>query len=309
MRFVRTIALAVTALGSIAAMAQTASTPADPLPQPNPRFFDAPSPSVETVNSFLKAIWGYDTKRLYRVMAIQKTPAPGVVKVIVFVTDSSPNAQVQTMQFFITPDGKHAIADSVFSFGEKPFAEMRSLMQARADGPARGAAGKELLLVEFADMQCPHCKVAAQTMEDLLRDFPQARIVFQNFPLTEIHPFAARAAALGNCIAKKDNAAFFVYLNDVFEHQDSLTPELGETTLKNAVTKAEQDPATIGACADSAAEKKHVQDQIALANDAGVSETPMLSVNGHLLSLGGMPYETLKQMIEFQAQQDGVPAK
>jgi len=296
-------------VGSALAQAPAAAAPADPLPAANPRFFDAPTPTVETVNAFLKAIWGYDANRIYRVMAIQKTQAPNVAKVTVFVTDPSPGAKVQTMQFFVTPDGKHAISDSVFDFGEKPFAATRAMLMARADGPARGAAGKELLLVEFADMQCPHCKDAQTTMDDLVRDFPQARVVFQNFPLTEIHPFAAQAASYGNCIADKSSSAFYVYMKDVFDHQEALNPEVGEATLKNAVTKAGQDPAAIAACAATPAAKKRVDAQIALANDAGVMETPMLSVNGHLLPIGSIPYETLKQIIVFQAAQDGIAIK
>ncbi|MBS1813979.1 MAG: thioredoxin domain-containing protein [Acidobacteria bacterium] len=284
-------------------------TAADPLPKADPQYFDAASPTLETVNAFLHAIWGYDHDRIYRVMAIQKTTAPNVSKVVIFVTSRTPGAQVQTVQFFTTPDGKHAIADTVFDFGAKPFADNRVLMQQKADGPAHGAASKDLLLVEFADMQCPHCKVAQETMANVVRDFPTARVVYQNFPLTSIHPFAAKAAAYGNCVAKKSNDAFWIYLQDVFDHQEALNAEAGDATLANAVRKLGQDPAAIAACAASPEEQKHVKEQIAFANSVGVSETPMLSVNGHLLPLGSLSYEQLKQIITFQAQQDEVPLK
>lgn len=302
-----TLALTVPAIAQLPAAPSVAA--ADPLPQPDPKYFDAPSPSLDTVNAFLKALWGYDADRLYRVMAIQKTTAPGVAKIVIFVTSKTPGSQIQTVQFFTTPDGKHAIADTVIDFGAKPFADNRAMMQQRADGPARGATSKDLLLVEFADMQCPHCKVAQETMSNLHRDFPNARIVFQNFPLVAIHPFAFKAAAYGNCVAKKSGDAFFVYLQDVFEHQEALNDEAGDKTLAGAVTKAGQDLAAIAACAASPAEQKHVQSQIDFANDAGVTETPMLSVNGHLLPLGGMSYEQLKMIVAYQAQQDGVATK
>lgn len=282
---------------------------ADPLPKADPQYFNAPSPTLETVNAFLHAVWGYDQDRIYRVMAIQKTTAPNVAKVVIFVTSKTPGAQIQTVQFFVTPDGRHAIADNVFDFGAKPFADNRVVMQQKADGPAHGAASKDLLLVEFADMQCPHCKVAQETMANVVRDFPAARVVYQNFPLVSIHPFASKAAAYGNCVAKKSNEAFWTYLQDVFDHQEALNAEAGDQTLANAVTKAGQDPAAVAACAASPAEQKHVQDQIAFANSMGVTETPMLSINGHLVPLGGMSYEQLKQMITFQAKEDGVALK
>ena len=146
----------------------------DPFPPVNAKYFTATSPTVDTVNTFLKALWGYDANRIWRVEAIQKTPAPDVSKVIVFLSDKTPNAKVQTTAFFVTPDQKHAIAgDAVIPFGATPFAELRKTLEERADGAARGAAGKDLLLVEFADMQCPHCKDAQGTMESTGEGLPE----------------------------------------------------------------------------------------------------------------------------------------
>jgi protein-disulfide isomerase len=280
---------------------------ADPFPQPNPKYFTADAPSVDTVNAFLKALWGYDSNRIWRVEAIQKTMAPNTAKVVVFVSDKSPNAKVQPSAFFVTPDGKHAIAgDSVIPFGATPFADGRKALQARADGAVRGASGKDFMLVEFADMQCPHCKEAQGTMDSLVKDFPNARVVFQSFPLAELHPYAYKAAAYGYCVQKQKNEAFFVYASAVFDTQDALTPETGDETLKAAVTKAGLDPAAVDACAATPAIKAQVDASIALAQEIGVEQTPMLAVNGHLLPLTGVPYETLKQIVAYQAAQDGV---
>ncbi|HEY6412768.1 MAG TPA: thioredoxin domain-containing protein [Edaphobacter sp.] len=280
----------------------------DPFPPVNPKFFTASSPTVDTVNSFLKTLWGYDPNRLWRVEAIQTTAAPGVSKVVVFVTDKSPNAKVQSTAFFVTPDGKHAIADSsgVISFGATPFAENRKVLQTRADGASRGSASKDFLLVEFADMQCPHCKEAQTTMDQLAKDFPNARIVFQSFPLVEVHPFAFKAAAYGYCVQKQKNDAFFPYAAAVFDNQAALTPETGDQTLKNAVTKAGLDPAAIDACAATQAIKDQVNASIKLGEDVGIDQTPLLAVNGHLLPLSQVPYETLKTIVAFQGVMDGV---
>ena len=284
------------------------STKADPFPPVNPKYFTAPTPTVDTVNSFLKTLWGYDSNRIWRVEAIQSTAAPGVSKVVVFVSDRSPNAKVQTTAFFVTPDGKHAIADSsgVISFGATPFADNRKLLQARADGASRGAASKDFLLVEFADMQCPHCKEVQATMDQIVKDFPNARVVFQSFPLVDIHPFAFKAAAYGYCVQKQKNDAFFPFAAAVFDTQAALTPETGDQTLKNAVTKVGLDPAAIDACAATQAIKDQVNASLKLGDEIGVDQTPLLAVNGHLLPLSQVPYETLKTIIAYQAVTDGV---
>ncbi|HEY4380844.1 MAG TPA: DsbA family protein [Acidobacteriaceae bacterium] len=282
---------------------------ADPLPPANPKFFTAASPTVDTVNAFLRQVWGYDTNRLYRVMAIQKTSAPGVIKVVVFVLPKGgdPN-KVQAATFYITPDGKHAIGEGagVVPFGPTPFAETRDMLKARADGASRGAAGKDLELVEFADLQCPHCKEAQSTMDQIVKDFPKAHIVFQLFPLVDIHPSAFKAAAYGVCAQKQSNEAFFKYADGVFETQEALAPTSEDTLLKAAAMRAGLDGAAIAACSETQATKDIVNADIKLAEDAGVDQTPLLSVNGRLLPLTGVSYEGLKKMIQYQATLDGV---
>jgi protein-disulfide isomerase len=280
----------------------------DPFPPVNPKFFTAASPTVDTVNAFLTALWGYDANRIWRVEAIQSTPAPGVSRVVVYVSDKGPNAKVVNTIFFVTPDGKHAIAggEGVINFGATPFAEARKILQDRADGASRGSSSKDLMLVEFADLQCPHCKEAQATMDRLAQDFPNARIVFQNMPIPELHPYAVKAAAYGYCVTKQKNDAFFTYAAEVFDKQAALTPDTGDQTLKDAVTKAGLDPAAIDACAATDATKNAVQASIQLGRDVGVEQTPLLAVNGHVVPLNGVAYETLRSVIAFQAVQDGV---
>lgn len=281
-------------------------TQADPFPTPNPKFFTATTPTLESVDAFLKAIWGLDSSRIWRVEAIEATPAPGVAKVVVYSAERGANAQVRTAVFFTTPDGNHAIADSVLMPFPKPYSENRAKLEQRADGPARGAQSKDLLLVEFADLQCPHCKEAQTKMDQLAKDFPMARIVYQSFPLASKHPFAFQAAEYGVCVAQKSNDAYFTYAQAVYDTQSGLTPEDGVKTLNAAVTKAGLDPVAIAACAATPAAKAKVDASLVLGEDVGVNETPMLSVNGHVLPLGTVPYDMLRNVVVFQAQQDGV---
>lgn len=281
----------------------------DPFPPVNPKYFTASAPTVDTVNAFLKALWGFDPNRIWRVEAIQSTEAPGVAKVVVYISDKTPGAKVGASVFFVTPDGKHAISGSdVVSFGATPFAEARKILQDRADGAWRGSSSKDLMLVEFADLQCPHCKEAQPIMDRLAQDFPNAHIVFQNFPIPEIHPYAVKAAAYGYCVAKQKNDAFFTYAADVFDKQTALTADTADQTLNNAVTKAGLDPAAISACAASEETKKLVEASMKLGQDVGVSQTPLLSINGHFVPLTGqgVSYDTIKSVVSFQALQDGV---
>jgi protein-disulfide isomerase len=288
------------------------TTRADPFPAVQQSNFTAASPSVATVDSYLHAVMGFDVNRIWRVLAIQKTTAPGVSRVMVAVSDRNAGAKVLSAIFYVLPDGKHLIASGVQGggvspFGANPYADNRAVLEARADGPSRGAQSKDLMLVEFSDLQCPHCKEAQPTIDRLVADFPKARIVYENFPLVEVHPYAFEAAAYGVCIANKDINAFFKYEKAVFDTQAALVPATAEATLKTAAAKAGADPAATATCAATAATKAAVDAQVKLGAEIGVDQTPMLAVNGRLVPLA-IPYETLRNLVVFQASLDGVSA-
>jgi len=314
-------AMAAMVLASTTGLAQTTAPAAPSAPTPQPaaqvnfpkvdlKNFTADSPTVDEVNSFLKAMWGYDENRVWEVAAILKTPAPGVAKVVVFIADKTQPDKGTSFVLFTTPDGKHAVADTVMSFGAKPFAEDRALLQARADGPAHGAKSNDLLLVEFADLQCARCKDAQDTMKNLAADFPEAKIVFENFPLTGIHPYAAAAAAEGLCVRKqKGDDAFFTYVQNVYDKQEGLTQETAEATLSAAATAAGADPKAAAACAATQATKDELAAGTKLGNEIGVDQSPTLVVNGYVVPVmlpPYMPYNVLRRIVAYRANQDGI---
>ncbi len=275
-------------------------------PPADPKNFTAPSPTTAEVNAFLRQLWGYDPNRVWQVAAIQTTKAPNISRVTIEVAEQGVSHTPATTVFFVTPDGQHAIAGGdVIAFGAHPFASIRRTLSVEATGPSRGAASKELMLVEFADLECPHCAEAAKTVDHLATDFPNARIVFENFPLTNIHPAAEQAAEYGVCVAQqKGNAAFFQYVQAVFDSQAGLTTG-ADQTLKAATTKAGADAAQVSACAATAATKANVLASVKLGQTVGVDQTPFLFVNGRPVPISGIPYNTLKQIITYAASEGG----
>ncbi|MDE3200960.1 MAG: DsbA family protein [Acidobacteriota bacterium] len=290
--------------------AAPAPTTAPVFPTPDPKNFTASSPTVDTVNQFLQASWGYDPNRMWQVQAILATPAEGVSKVVIFVGDKTGKQKPAVVQFITLPDGKYIVAgNDVLPFGAHPFEAVRAKLQAQADGPYRGSAEKNLELVEFADFECPHCKEVQANMDKLAVDFPNARIVFQNYPLERIHPQAQRAAEYGVCVDKLGGStAFFQFASAVFEGQEGLATYDGATlTLNSAVTKAGLTPAKVEACVADPATKAKVEASVKLAQSLGIIETPTLMVNGRQLPIGGTDYATIKKVVEYQEKLDGVP--
>jgi protein-disulfide isomerase len=277
-------------------------------PNPDPENFTALSPSKETIDGFLRASWGFDENRIWQIQAIQKTTVAGLTKVVVLIGDKTGAKHKTSIQFYVLPDGKHIIAgDEVILFGEHPFAEPRALLQSRADGPYRGAAAKDLEIVEFCDFQSPHCRDARTNMDRLAADYPSARIVYQNFPLARIHPQAMTAAAYGVCVAKiAGNSAFFQFASAIYDDMDRLRdPDGLIPALNGALAKAGVAPEKIAACATTPAARASVGASVKLAEELGLDQIPTLFVNGRQVP-GNAPYETLKQAVDYQIKLDGL---
>jgi protein-disulfide isomerase len=289
-----------------AAPAPALAAPA--FPAPDPQNFTATSPTKETINAFLTASWGFDEARVWQIQAILKTQVEGLSKVVILVGDKTGKQKPSGIQFFALADGKHIIAgDEVIAFGDHPYADARAQMQQRADGPYRGAASKDLEIVEFADFQCPHCKEAQANIDKLAVDYPKARIVFENFPLARIHQQAVTAATYGYCVGKLGgSSAFFQYASAVFEGQDGLSTADGATlTLNSAVTKAGLDPAKVAACVATPAAGAAVEASVKLAEDMDINSTPTLMVNGRQVP-ANTPYDDIKKIVDYQIKLDGL---
>lgn len=295
------------------AQALPPSAPAAPIqfPPVDPKNFTAPSPTRETVDSFLHAVWGLDEYREWRVVGIQPSSVPGFTRVEVYVADRRQPNRIGNYSFLITPDGKHAVQGELAPFGAHPFEETRMTLQQRADGPFRGAASKDLEIVEFADLQCPSCRAAQGMMNQIVQDFPQAHFVYQNLPLETVHPKALQAAEVGLCVRQaKGDPAFFTYAQKVYDTQTDLTPEKADATLRAAVTAAGADPASVMTCAGTPATLAAVNASLKLASDLNINSTPTLVINGRIVPLSGqISYPALKQVIVYQGKLDGLAVK
>lgn len=226
------------------------------------------------------------------------------------VGDKTGKQRLIPTQFYVLPDGEHIFAgDEIMPFGANPYAEARAILQQRADGPYRGSPSKDLEIVEFAAFNCTHCKDAQPNMDKLTTDFPKARFVFQDFPLS-MQSAAAPAAVYGYCVSKQGGSnAFFTYADAVYDGQEGLSSADGTImTLNSAVTKAGLDPAAVAACAKTPAAHAAVEAMVKLAVDLNINQTPTLVINGRYV-VGTIPYDTLKQIILYQAKMDGVAAQ
>src|SRR6266571_2202063 len=88
-------------------------------------------------------------------------------------------------------------------------------------GPAKGPESAPITIVEYADFQCPYCTRALDSLKQVEEKYAgKVRIVFRDFPLSQIHPFAAKAAEAGACA--NDQGKFWPMHDKLFANQTKL---------------------------------------------------------------------------------------
>lgn len=258
-----------------------------------------PLPSEEVVNAFMHQMFGYDSSLSWKITRIKPAEAEGLAEVN--VTIQGPQG-AQAQKFYVSPDGRHAVIGQILPFGVHPFDAARKELEKSAHGPSRGPATAPVTLVEFSDLQCPHCKEAQPTLDKLASEDNNVRIVFQNFPLP-MHDWAKKGAEYADCIGHTSNDAFWKFVESIYGAQSDITAANADDKLKGFADAAGVSGADIAACAAKPETETRVQHSIDLGESLDVNSTPTIFINGRSLSAGGIPYEILKKIVDFAASE------
>ncbi|WP_141731327.1 thioredoxin domain-containing protein [Oligoflexus tunisiensis] len=164
-----------------------------------------------------------------------------------------------------------------------------------------GSDDAKVKIVEYADYQCPACATASKALKALHQEMgDKVLIVFKNFPLdsncnpsvqTKMHAFACEAAIMTRCAGQIGK--FWDMNQRVFDNFRDIDSTRLVAWAKDVGLNDEQ----IKQCKASPDIVKKIQDDIKQANDAGLSGTPTIFINGRKYN-GAVDPGTLKQVVE-----------
>jgi protein-disulfide isomerase len=257
-------------------------------------------PSEATVDSFLRQQFGYQPDLTWKISSIKPSVIPGLAEITVVLAGQQGQ---QLTRFYVSPDGEHALVGEVIPFGAHPFDPVKNVLDKGVTGPARGPKDAKVMIVEFGDLQCPACKAAQPTIEELVAAEPNARFVFQNFPL-EMHNWAAKGADYADCVSRASSDAFWKFVSKTYEQQSDITAENADQKLTAIANDSGVKGDEIAACAAKPETKAHVDASIALGKQVDVTGTPTLFVNGR--RIGNFDHRLLdvyKKLVEFAAKE------
>ena len=148
-----------------------------------------------------------------------------------------------------------------------------------------------VVILEFADFQCPACRVAH---EKIVKPLLQAhgadiRYEFRHFPLRSIHRYALDAAEVAECAA--DQEKFWEFVDHAYVHQD----DLNNDGLLTWAKELDLDVDLLETCWKSRSKKSLVLAEYEEGGDMGVGGTPTFFVNGERVEAG---FDTLSAAIE-----------
>jgi protein-disulfide isomerase len=291
--------LLLTATLAAAQSASPKSAPAKPAAQPLGTHASENLPSESTVDSFLQQTFGYEPEVSWKISSIKPAGIAGLAEVTVILANQQGQ---QLSRFYVTPDGQHAITGDIIPFGARPFDAAKNLLDKGITGPSRGPKDAAVTIVEFGDLQCPACKAAQPAIEALVAAEPNARFVFQNFPL-EMHNWAAKGAAYADCVGRASNDAFWKFVAKTYETQSDITAENADEKLTALADGAGVKGTDIAACAAKPETKAHVDASIALGKSVDVTATPTLFINGRKIgSFDSRMSDVYKNLVEFAAK-------
>ena len=79
------------------------------------------------------------------------------------------------------------------------------------NAPTKGPADAPILMVQYADYECPACRQFNLLLPDILKKNPQVRLVSKDYPLAEIHPWAMTAATADRCVHQLSPGAYWKF--------------------------------------------------------------------------------------------------
>lgn len=159
--------------------------------------------------------------------------------------------------------------------------------------PSRGPLDTSVTIQEFSDFQCPFCKTFVdQTLPLVLSTYgDRVRLVYRDFPISSLHPQAAKAAEAAQCAFEQGR--FWEYHDRLFQNQGALDVP----NLKMHAAAIGLDATRFIECLDSGKNADRVQADFDEGRKAGVTGTPTFFINGRKL-VGAQSFATFQKLVD-----------
>lgn len=160
------------------------------------------------------------------------------------------------------------------------------------DDPSVGPKDARVTVVEFSDFECPFCRQAFPIVRELMvRYGDRVRFIYRDFPVTQVHDNAQKAAEAGACAHAQGK--FWPMHDKIFQS----IPAITVPDLKRYAREVGLDTMQFEKCLDEGQFSSEVQQDLADGVALGVRGTPTWFFNGRKVE-GVISRETFIAIIE-----------
>ena len=158
--------------------------------------------------------------------------------------------------------------------------------------PVFGNPGAKVKIVEFGDFQCPYCRQSFPIVREMLERYGnKIYFIYRDFPVSDVHDDAQKAAEAGQCANLQGK--FWPFHDKVFINQENIAVlDLKRYALELGIERKAFDD-----CLDSGRFAEEVSEDYLDGINLGVVGTPTFFINGYRIS-GSIPEEIFIQLIE-----------
>jgi protein-disulfide isomerase len=252
----------------------------------------------KNIESYLRNVYAFGPEVLLVVGTPKATAVDGLLETTINLTIGE---NKETVKFYVSKDGKFLFRGDMSDMTKDPLAETRAQIQMK-DAPSIGDPKAAVTLVEYSDFECPVCRSLHDGLRGILPNYAgKVRVVFKDFPLEQLHPWARTAAIAGRCAYQQDPAAFWKMYDLIYDNQEIISAANAWTKMMDYAGQSGLDTETFKSCMASPAAGEAVNASHANGLLLDVNSTPTVFVNGRRM-VGADPH-LLEQYINYELAQ------
>ena len=255
------------------------------------------SPLQKTVEAYLRHLYAFGPDTDVRVGAPKDTEIPGLQEVSIEVKIAD---NTETAKFYVSKDGKYLLRGDLSDLTKDPLAATRAQLETK-DAPSLGDPKASITVVEFSDFECPVCRNLHDALRGMLPNYPAVRLVFKDFPIEQIHPWARTAAIAGQCAYRQDPKAFWKMYDLIYDGQELISAANAWSKMTDFAGQAGLNAEFFKACMGGPEAPAAVEASRANGLKLEVGSTPTIFVNGRRIV--GADSRLIEQYINYELAQ------
>ena len=255
----------------------------------------APTQPQKNIEAYLRNLYAFGPDVKLIVGPLKESPVEGILETSIDVTigENKENAK-----FYVSKDGKYLFRGDVSDMTKDPLAE--NLAQIRlTDAPALGDPKAPVTIVEYSDFECPVCRNLHDALRSILPNYGgKVRVIFKDFPIEQLHPWARTAAIAGRCAYQQKPDAFWKLYDLIYDNQEIISAANAWGKMSDYASQSGLDAEGFKTCMASPEAGAAVSASHANGEKLEVSSTPTVFVNGRRMV--GADANLLQQYINYE---------